>query len=366
MTKILDRYLLREAFWAFLAVTLVLLAIILAHRFSRYLGEAASGNLPGDAVFGLLGFTSVGFLTVLLPVGLFLGFLMAFGRLYRDSEMSALFACGIGPRELYRPVMALAVVAALLAGAFSLYLAPWAAGEALKTRRVAEKEAEIGVFESGRFKTSSGGDVAFYAESVNSDDGTLRGVFVHSGGKDAVPVTVRAASGTQTVNRETGQRFLMMQDGVRYDGEPGSADFRITRFARHGMEIRRGELDLSTVNRDVVPTANLWGSNDPRDAAELQWRLSVPLVVLLLAFIAVPLSKTQPREGRYGRLIIGILIYVVYSNLLGVAQVWVERGKLPAVIGLWWVHLLMLAAGVFLLARMNGWRWRRPLRSAAA
>src|SRR5690606_9583001 len=163
---IISRYLAREALSSWLGVTLVLLLIICSHRFARILGEAAAGKLPGGVVFELLMYTSVGFLTVLIPVGFFLGLLMTFGRLYRDSEMAALNACGVGPKDLYRPVMALAVLVAVLVGWVTLTAAPWAADQALQVRRTAEKEAELGMFESGRFKSARGGQAVFYAERV--------------------------------------------------------------------------------------------------------------------------------------------------------------------------------------------------------
>lgn len=354
--RIVDRYLLKEAASAWMAVTGILLVIILAHRFSRFLGEAASGNLPGFAVFELLGYASIGFLSILTPVGLFLGLLTAFGRLYRDSEMAAMFACGIGPKQLYRPVLLLGVIAALLVGSLSLFAAPWAASEALKSRRIAEKEAEIGVFESGRFKTSSDGNVAFYAEEVDSATGELSEVFVSSRDRTEDNVTIRASKGRQELQPKTGQRFLILEDGRRYDGEPGEADYRVMEFKEHGIEIRRDDPDLSTVKRDGVSTIELLGSDDPRDIAELQWRISTPLLALILAFISVPLAKTRPREGRYGKVVLGVLMYVVYSNFLGVTQVWLERGILPAWAGLWIVHALALAVGSAMLAVMTGWR----------
>lgn len=359
MFRIVDRYLLREAAGAWLAVTGVLLVIILAHRFSRYLGEAASGNLPGFAVFELLGYASIGFLTVLTPVGLFLGLLTAFGRLYRDSEMTAMFACGIGPRQLYRPVLLLGLVGTLLVGSLSLFAAPWAASEALKSRRIAEKEAEIGVFESGRFKTSSDGNVAFYAEDVDSATGRLSGVFVSSQAENDTDVTIRAARGHQEL-LPNGQRFLILENGRRYDGNVGSAEYRVMTFAEHGIEIRRDDPDLATAKRDGVPTRELLGSDELRDVSELQWRISTPLLALVLAFISVPLARTGPREGRYGKVVLGVLLYVVYSNFLGVARVWLERGNLPPWLGLWLVHLLAIAVGAVMLAFMTGWR---PFRS---
>lgn len=354
---IVNRYLVREALFSWLAVTGVLLVIISSHRFARFLAEAAAGKLPGAAVFELLGYGSVGFLAVLVPVGFFLGLLMAFGRLYRDSEMTALIACGVGPRDLYRPVFALAVVAAVLHAGITLYASPWAAEQALKARRTAEKEAELGVFEAGRFKSVRGGEAVFYAEDIDPQTGVLQGLFLSQREEGHKRVVVRAATGEQRLDPDTGRRMLVLRDGLRYDGIPGQGDYRVLHFAEHGVEIAPSAPDLATSKREGVPTAALLGSGDPRDVAELQWRISGPVTLLVLTFIAVPLSRTRPREGRYGRVVVGVLVYVVYSNLLGVARLALEREQLPAWIGLWPVHIAFLVAGAFLLAQYLGWRY---------
>ncbi len=354
---IVNRYVMREALAAWLAVTGVLLAIISSHRFARFLGEAAAGKLPGRAVFELLGYGSIGFLTVLVPVGFFLGLLMAFGRLYRDSEMTALIACGVGPAQLYRPVFALGVAAALLLSALTLYGAPWAAQQALEARRAAEKEAELGVFESGRFKSAQGGNAVFYAGSADAASGVLGDLFLSQVQSDGEQAVVSAASGEQRHDPDTGRRLLILHDGIRYDGVPGSADYRVLRFAEHGVEIAPSAPDLATSKRDGIATSALLASGDPRDVAELQWRISGPLMLLVFAFIAVPLSRTRPREGRYGRIVVGVLLYVVYSNVLGLARLGIERGELPPWLGLWVVHLVFVCAGILLLAHSVGWRY---------
>ena len=355
--RIIDRYIRREALVGWLGVLGVLLAIILSHRFARFLGDAAAGKLPADWVFTLLGLSIVGFLGTLIPVALFLGLMTAFGRLYRDSEMTAMASCGIGPRLLYRPVIKLGVAAALILCFLSLYAGPWAAGELLANRAKAEKEAEIGMFESGRFRTSGNGDVAFYAEKAN-EDGSLENVFVYRVQENDADSTVTARRGEQVTNPASGERYLILQDGERYDGDPGQREYSRVIFAEHGIRISQSEPDIVSQRRDGVPTSELWESNKLADIAELQWRLSQPLLAIVLALLALPLSRTRPREGRYGRLVIGILIYVVYSNLLGVAQVWVEQGKLPPSIGLWGVHALLLVFLAWQVAGMEGWQLR--------
>src|SRR4030095_3324413 len=187
MTRILDRYLLREVLGASFAVTLLLMLILMCYRFARVLGEAAAGALPRDAVLTRLGLTSVYYLLILAPFGLFLGVMLALGRLYRDSEMTAISACGIGPVPLLRALPLLAWLAR--------DIAPWAAEQALLTKRLAQRDAEIGILEPGRFKSADDGNIVFYAERV-SENGTLENVFIQRRIGDVVHVA-GAARGEQ-------------------------------------------------------------------------------------------------------------------------------------------------------------------------
>ena len=173
--QVIDRYLTREVAFTWLSVTLVLLAILISNQFARILGDAAGGKLPRDAVFTLLGLTSLNYLTILIPLALFLSVMLALGRLYKDSEMTALIACGVGPSELYRPLLRFALVVAVVAGALSIFAAPWALRQVETIRADAEREAQIDALDPGEFRTSDG--VVFYAES-RGDDGLLRNVFL--------------------------------------------------------------------------------------------------------------------------------------------------------------------------------------------
>lgn len=364
MFSILGRYLLRETLFSWIGVTGVLLLILLSSRFARFLGEAAEGKLPGGAVFELLGLAVINYLTVLIPVGLLFAIMLALGRLYRDSEMTALMACGGGPARVYRALAWFAGSLALVLLFLSLQVSPWAARQSLQVRQEAEQQADYSYFESGRFKSTADGDRVFYAEQV-TDDGKLRDVFLHAYA-DRGTVVVRAQSGQQWSD-ETGQRILELHDGRRYQGSPGSTEYDVVAFAAHGIvQAPAASPSVARDQPELMSTSELWRAQSRRATAELQWRISVPLMVLVLTLLAVPLARTRPREGRYGRLMAAILVYILYSNLLGVARVWLERGRVPAEVGLWWVHLLFIAAGLVLLARQNNWPRRGGAREVTA
>lgn len=367
MFATLDRYLLREVVTTFLSVTGVLLFILLSNQFAQVLGEAAAGRLPRGAVFKLLGLTSLEYLTILIPVSLFLSVMLAFGRLYKDSEMAAIMACGVGPARLYRPLMLITVLAAALLAWLSLDLAPWSAETAHVLRKTAQRDAELGSLEAGRFRSAAGGDTVFYAESVNSA-ALMENVFIQRQQGNSVQVAVADRGKLEKASEPP---FFVLYDGTRYEGTPGSTDFRIIRFREHGIPIVLPAPDLTADDTEMLPTSTLLGSVQLRDRAEFQWRLSVPLSALLLALLALPLSRTNPRQGRYGKLVVAVLFYIVYSNLLGAARVWSERGLVPMEIGLWWVHLLVLLLTGVLLLQQNRWRLqivrarRGPVRGGA-
>jgi lipopolysaccharide export system permease protein len=359
----LDRYVFREVAQAWLAVTGVLLAILLSNQLARVLSQAAANEFPRGTVLALLGLTSLQNLTVLMPVGLFLAIMLALGRLYHESEMAAIQSCGVGVDRLYRPVMVLAVaVAAILAG-LSFFIVPGAAQRAQEIRSDALRNAQFGSLEPRRFRSFSGGDVVFYAERVDAN-GVLYNVFVQRMVGERVEIAV-AARAEQRGAGEADQTFILYE-GQRYEGIPGSARFRVLRFSEHGIPVRLPELSVSSRDRDLVPTRALIGSSDPQDRAELAWRFAVPVMPLVLALLGVPLARLKPRQGRYGKMGLAILVYFIYSNVLAAARVWIERETVPAWAGLWWVHLLVLLPAVILLARATGLKPAPRRRAAVA
>ncbi len=352
MLRTLDRYILREITLTWAAVTGVLLFILISNQFARILGDAAAGKLPREAVLALLGLTSLNYLTILVPIALFLSVMLALGRLYQDSEMAAINACGVGPRRLFRPVMLVALVLAGLMAWMSFGLSPWAANQIHVLRETAKQDAEIGSLEAGRFRPAVGGDAVFYAESVDAD-GVLSNLFVQNRRGDTVEVAL-AARGEQRTDTARGLRSMILFDGRRYEGIPGTVGFRVIEFVEHGIPIRLSPPDLTSDKTELLPSSMLIGSSEPGHIAEFHWRLSVPLAAAVLAFLAVPLSRTTPRQGRYGKLAVAVMVYILYSNLLGAGRVWVEQLEVPPWLGLWWVHGLVLMAAIALLVSQNG------------
>jgi lipopolysaccharide export system permease protein len=361
MTGLLHRYLLREIFQTWLAVTLVLLLILVTNQFASVVGEAAANKLPRAAIMQVLGLTTVQYLTILIPVGYFLAIMLALARLYHDSEMAAMMACGMGPGQLYRAVLMLGTGLAVVVGGLALVVSPGALRQVEAFAVQAKREASIGLLEAGRFVSFADGEAALYAESITPDR-HLHGVFVQRRKGDRVEVIV--ADEAWQEDGGDGVRVLIFANGHRYEGEPGDARFRQVDFAEHGIPFELPAAGSVTLDREARPTSELLASDDQADRAEFHWRLGVPLTLLVLTIVAVPLAKTEPRGGRFAGLASAVLVYLIYANLLAAGRGWLERGQVPEVIGLWWVHAVFLAgAGAMLFFQFRFWRpWRRANR----
>lgn len=352
--RILERYLFVEAARTWLAVTAVLMAIMLSTRFARFLGEAAKGAIPPDLLWKVVLLSSLQYLTILTPISLLLGAMLSLGRMYRDSEVAAMQACGVGMGRMHRPFLKLGLMLGVLTAILSLWLSPMAGRTVDFLTKKAAQDLQFGILEPGRFRELPDDAGVFYIESVSEDGAEIQGVFARLVNPRGESV-ITAPRGVQRTDPQTGRRSIVLLDGYRVDGTPGSADFRVTHFSEHGVSVDPPDFIYRSSKQALKPTGDLLRSSQLEDAAELQWRLSAPLAVILLALLAVPLSKTDARSGRYGKVGVGILGYVVYFNLLGVAQAWLESGELPAWIGLWWVHLIVALTVLRLYAVHGGW-----------
>jgi lipopolysaccharide export system permease protein len=361
--RIIERYIFREVLQAWVGVTLVLLIILLSNQLATVLARAASGGFSGNVVLVLLWLTSLEQMVVLVPIGLFLAIMLALGRLYHESELTAMQACGLGNRALLRPIMILAVIAAGLLAWLAFQVVPQSAQRALDIRSQALREARFARLEPGKFRSFSGNnDIVFYAESVDDQD-VLHNIYAER----AVGPKLEIWTAKRAVQRGVGdqQQTFVLYDGQRYEGIPGSNEFRIIEFAEGGIPISLPEIVADTTKREMRPTLQLLGSIDARDQAELQQRLSTPVMVLILAILAVPLARLRPRQGRYARVGYFILVYLLYKGVLVVAGESVGRGQVPAWLGMWWVHGVVLSLALLAWWRADRMRWWRRHQEAS-
>ncbi len=363
--NLIGRYILREVLGSWTIVMAVLFVIFMTNQLAEILGDAAGNQLPREAIAAIFGLTALRYLTVLTPIALFLGVMSALARLNRDGEMAAISACGIGPGRLLVPIGLLTAVLAAVLSWLAFLAMPSASRSIAQIRFTADQDVELSAIEPGRFTSPDAGDTVLYPREVVGEE--LRDVFLQRQQGDRV-VAILAARGRRVMDPDSGQVSFVLYDGRRYEGVPGQGEFLVVEFDEHGIPIRQENDDEFVASPEAKSTRELLQSNALADRAELQWRVSLPLSLFVLALLAVPLSRSSPREGRYARLGIALLIYVVYANLTAIARVWVERGLVADWLGMWWVHAAVLVLALWLLAREGGWltRVRAPREAVAA
>lgn len=346
-SMVIQRYIAREVLVTFVGVALVLSLIFVSGAFIAILADAAAGEYPTHIILRLFGLTTIGNLVLILPLALFLAVMLAMGRLAHDGELTALYACGMGPTTLFMGVSGVASLVAVVVVLLTLWVAPWAEEERQRLIDSTMAQTTISGVTPGTFHPLGQGRLLYMAE----EGGQQRTVFSY--GQD----DVISARGIQEVTQlGSAQRVIQLQHGYRYQGAPGQAGFRITQFEQYELPLKDREVVAGSRRDNALPSAQLWGADKLDLVGELQWRISMGLGVLVLAVLAIPLSGNRPREGRYGRLFISILFYLIYSNLLVSARAALEHGEVPPWVGLWWVHLLFLAIAGVMLWRQVGFR----------
>ncbi|MBC7780427.1 MAG: LPS export ABC transporter permease LptF [Proteobacteria bacterium] len=358
---IFQRALLREFFLTASAVCAVLLAIMVTTQFIRVLGMAAGGKFAADGVGAILGFTALNLLPVVLSLTLFITVLSCLTRAHRDSEMVVWAASGVSPLAWVGPVLAFSVPLAVMIGALSLGLSPWANLKSDEFRRQLESRDESAGVAAGVFRESRGGDRVYFVEAVSREDNTVTNVFVHSAQNQRLGTMVGRKGYLETL--ANGDRFLVLEDGRRYEGIPGSPEFRVSVFERYAIRIETAEAKSASRPIKGLSTLELLANPIPPHLAEFTWRFGLPIMAVILALAAIPLSFVNPRMGRSLNYVFAVMLYMVYSNTLSIAQAWIAQGRIAPTIGFWIVHALMLAFTVLLFSRRAfalawpQWRW---------
>ena len=345
----LDRYLSGEIARSVFAALVVLGMVSLGGVFADLLGEMASGKVPPPLLLSQLGLRLVRYMPLILPLALLLGYLLALGRLYRDSEMYVLSAVGVGPRRLLRPVLLVAAPVLAVIAVCSLWLGPWADGVARGMVVEANRNLLVAGLEPGRFTPLSNGGVA-YAGSMSSDGKRLGRVFVYREKGERMDVaTARGGA----LYRDQGARILALEDGFRVEGPTAGdgLDYRLMRYVRNEMQLPAPDDQRPADDPSLKPTLQLFGDPSPAANAQLHWRIAPPLLALAFVLLAVPLSRSSPRQARYGSMMLAFLAYLVGIFLMILGTRWLAEGRLPAVAGLWWLVLPMLGLGAWLYAR---------------
>ena len=346
---IFQRALLREFGNLALAVFATLFAVTLTTQLVRLLGQAAGGQVLSEAVLALLGFSALNYLPVLLSLTLFITVLMALSRSYRDSEMVIWFSAGQSLGAWLRPVLIFSTPLVALIALLSLFLSPWAVGQSEDYRRQMNARDELTRMAPGVFREASSADRVFFVEAIAGDETNVQNVFITQVQQGRLGIMVSKRGFKETA--PNGDRFVVLLDGRRYEGTPGTSDYRVMEFERYAIRAEAREAQTEDASTKALPTLALARGRTNADLGELLWRVSLPISALVLGLLAIPLSFVNPRASRSVNLVFALLTYMIYSNLVSIAQAWVTQGRIRFETGWWAVH-----AGMLLLLAIMFWR----------
>lgn len=350
--NILQKYILREWSLTFVAVTLVLLVVMFGVTLGEMLNDIAGGRLPPGLLGELVALKIPDVLATILPLAVFIAVIWGLGRLYRDQEMAVMRASGFNWTLMMRPLFNLVLPVAALLLAIGLVIAPLATQTAQERLEEAFRTASEWGLQTGQFHVLRDGNLVLYVEAVEKDGQTLRNVFIRQKNDGREQVWV-AEKGYYWLNVQTGERFLTLENGQITEGGAETLDFGIIRFSRNDLRVPEPERSNSAPDIEALPSQVLLNSGNRVERTEFQWRLSPATAIVILGLLAIPLSHSRPREGRGGRVVLGILVYVVYANLLYMSRSWVADGVLPLLPGMWWVHGVFGVIAVVWLLRQG-------------
>jgi len=346
---IFHRALLREFAGLAGAVFMTLFAIALTTRLIRLLGQAAGGKIPSDAVVAFLGFFALHALPVLLSLTMFIAVLLTLTRSWRDSEMVIWFGAGLPLTAWLKPVMLFALPQAAVIAALSLVISPWAAQMSEQYRIRVEARDDVTRVSPGVFGETSSKERVFFVESISGDASAVQNVFVSSVHQSRSGVSMSRTGRTETA--ENGDRFIVLEQGRRYEGSPGDDQYRVMEFERYAARIETKEGSEPQVTHKTLTTWSLIETPTNQNLGELLWRVGVPISALVLVMLAIPMSFVNPRAGRSANLLFALFTYIVYSNLLSVSQARVAQGRMNFEVGWWLVHAGMALLLLFMFAQ---------------
>ena len=349
---ILFKYLSRQVYQLLVGIAVTLTMVALFSRFIQYLGQAAIGELSSDILFWIVLYRMPDFLLIILPLSLFLAVLMTYSRLHAENEMTVLFNSGVSEWTLLAYTQ---LIAALILGTvaiLSFQVAPWGLRNTETLLLQQGELTEVDLITAGRFQTFDRGNRVTYSDRVIENSlgqRELQNVFV------AAPIS-DSAVGSRIILADRaksliagGDRYLELENVRQIEGEPGQSDFSISHFEKQIFLLPESDEVEKIDGEATLPMSQLFSSSEPRLIAELQWRLSLVLLIPVLVTLAVPLSRVRPRQGQYSKLFVAILLFASYILLLQICRDAISRGSLFPWIGVWWVHGLFLLLGLGIL-----------------
>ncbi|MCK4708431.1 MAG: LPS export ABC transporter permease LptF [Gammaproteobacteria bacterium] len=348
MISIVQRYLILEIVKSSVATVFILFVILMSNALGRVLSDVSDGKVPLDALLPVFLGQSVQIFSFLLPLGFFLGVVFAFGRLYKDHELVVLHACGYGYRQLYSSVLLVMLPVAILSAWCSIWLSSDALSNAKKIVDIKKDTHQFQSLKVGQFNLSRDKKHVFFMQSMSANKLEIQDIIITQKGEQSNALET-AKHGKHKLDDKTGDLFLEVGPGVRYEGKAGSSNYKILEFDKHGILLEKNQSKTSALKPSEKSFNQLKNSTRLKDKVEFLWRINIPVTLIILGLLAVPLSYISPRQGRYGRIGLALFIFIIYLNLLGFSKGALERSSIPMWLNFWWVHLLFFTLTLLML-----------------
>ncbi|MFK8013143.1 MAG: LPS export ABC transporter permease LptF [Marinicellaceae bacterium] len=344
--QILGSYLRKETIKAFVGILLVLFLVSVGVAFAETLRVIARGVLPASMLYIELGLRTIDVLTILLPLSLYLAVLSKLAMLYRNQELIIFHSSGISSKRLMRMYVPHMVFFFIFLLILALFVVPLASRTSEQMVLDASKDVSLMGLKEGVFQELSGSNSVIYIRKINIEDNRLENIFINVKHEDRVD-TLTAEYAYQYEDSITKERYITLFNGFRNEGVPGTKKYQLMRFEKNDIKLPKLKGKSVDVDEDGKTMTELINSDRLVDKAEIHKRISPAIVIVVLILIAVSISKTSPREGKILNLLLGLLIYIAYLNLLTIAISLIAQNKVPVWLGAWWVHLMFISYGLW-------------------
>lgn len=364
---IIVRYLIRETIKSQFAIFFVLFLIFLSQRFISVLADASDGEIPARLIMTLVGLNMPAMGLLMLPLSLYIGILLTFGRLYAESEITVMNATGIGNKFLIRAALYLALITSGVAAFNALYLAPWAQDQEEQIMENLKADTSVELLQTGQFQRTPDGSAVVFIDELK--DKKLTNVFIaQTVGRGSIRPSVAFSDSGVVKELSDGRQILTLNNGTRYEGIPTQLDYMRTEFEQYDAVIGQREVERRGRDFEAIPTIDLLNNPDPEAKAELHWRISLIVCIPLLTLVVIPLSAVNPRQGRFAKMGPAILFYLAYFMSISAAKSAIEDGKIPDDIGMWPMNIALLLVGIVLNSMDSQVvrRWKDKLRQKRA
>jgi len=350
---IISRYLLRSLALFFLAITFVIGLLVFGNQFVLTVQESVEYGIPFAELMPLVGFNMLRDIPIILTLSFFLSIIITISQFYKNSEAVVMNSIGLGDKNFINIIQPIVIFLFLIVFFLAIFAVPWAK----QHKSLAEDEtinaSEFSFISEGKFESFKDGEIVFYASDSSKLDSAgeqnMEEIFIYSSDNES-PIIVFASEATKYIDTKTKSTYLRLKDGVRYEGLPSDNNIKILDFEAYDLEIVSGEVIKSISNFSKIEEKNsvdLLTEGGLLANAEMQWRFSQPISILILSVFGVFLGKSSPRSGKGVNLIIGLVVFMLYNNGLLLAKTSIENGQLNPIIGMWAIHLFLIIFLIF-------------------